>query len=178
MPPKVPHLAICGSLGAAAERPCLRVRAGMRTLTSQMPDGLHRGHAPIEVDAVNPERNGRPGRQARGRTTGCGCRRRGCGRGAEVRSLVAAGVPADLLGGELVGAVLVAQELPSRAAMLGNRSEMLELTDTLRQDRPLYPAVSPCFRSSSRMARVRPTQTSAATSPPASCKVARASLSS
>jgi hypothetical protein len=28
--------------------------------------------------------------------------------------------------------------LPSRAAMLGNRSEMLELADILRQDRPLY----------------------------------------
>jgi hypothetical protein len=28
--------------------------------------------------------------------------------------------------------------LPSRAAMLGNRSEMLELADILRQNRPLY----------------------------------------
>ena len=28
--------------------------------------------------------------------------------------------------------------LPSRAAMLGNRSEMLELAEILRQDRPLY----------------------------------------
>jgi hypothetical protein len=28
--------------------------------------------------------------------------------------------------------------MPSRAAVLGNRSEMLELADILRQDRPLY----------------------------------------